>query len=291
MTRTRYAIAILLQSFGVVRKNRRMTDAAYELKLMQDGEEILGAFCWRSIEEIEELSMEYWNLRKLEREEESILEKVNEAEKTLSDAQNERANLVDRSKDIGQELFQKRESLFEKIEEFNVERDELMLEAQQTKRKHSALKMKAKVLKEEEEKDQEKIDDCRRSLAELRASFTESKERLVEINDEVDALEEELSGLQEEIDKKLKGSKGEATEAFAQISKANRDITKYQAELGLLQEEQAKLYREVGRFLNFNSNRPDCKAACKGHRGILEQTRLLSQSVNWNRALVDRLTK
>ncbi len=291
MTRSRYAIAVLLQSFGVVRKNRRLTDAAFEMHLMQDGEEILGAFCWPSIEEIEELSMEYWNLRKLEREETALSEKVNKAERTLFNAQTERASLVDRSKDIGQELFQQRDDLFEKIEKLNIERDDLMTEAQQIKRKHSALKMKAKVLKEEESKDQKKIDECRKSLAELRGRFTESKEQLIETNDKIDSLEEKLPKLQEEISEKLKGSKGEATEAFAQISKANRDITKFQAELGLLHEEQAKIFREVGRFLNLNSNREDCKAACKDHRGIQEQTRLLSESVQWNRDLVERVTK
>ena len=68
MTRTRYMIATFLQYFGVGRKVKRLTDAAFETHLMQDGEEILGAYCWKNIENIEELSMEYWNLRRLERE-------------------------------------------------------------------------------------------------------------------------------------------------------------------------------------------------------------------------------
>ncbi|MFT6382553.1 MAG: hypothetical protein ACJAXZ_004055, partial [Akkermansiaceae bacterium] len=64
MTRTRFSIAALLQSFGVIRKTRRLTDSAFEMHLMQDGEELLGSFCWRNLEEIEDLSMEYWNLRR-----------------------------------------------------------------------------------------------------------------------------------------------------------------------------------------------------------------------------------
>lgn len=291
MTRSRYVIAILLQSFGVILKNKRLTDASYEIHLMQDGEEILGAYCWPNIEDIEELSMEYWNLRKLKQEETTLSEKVSNSSKTLSNVQNERASLADLSKGSGQELSQKRERLFEKIEGLNIKRDDLLAEAQQTKRKHSALKMQVQVLKEEDSGNQEKINDCRESLTDLRIQFTKSKEHLVEINDKVDSLKDKLSKLQEKIDDKLKGSKEETTESFTQISKANRDITKYQAELGVLREEQAKYFRGIGSFLRINSKREDCKAACKNQRGLLEQTRLLSQSVDWNRHLAERVTK
>ena len=291
MTRSRYVIAILLQSFGVILKNKRLTDASYEIHLMQDGEEILGAYCWPNIEDIEELSMEYWNLRKLKQEETTISGKVSNSNKTLSNVQNERASLADLSKGSGQELSQKRERLFEKIEALNIKRDDLLAEAQQTKRKHSALKMQVQVLKEEDSGNQEKINDCRESLTDLRIQFTKSKEHLVEINDKVDSLKDKLSKLQEKIDDKLKGSKEETTESFTQISKANRDITKYQAELGVLREEQAKYFRGIGSFLRINSKREDCKAACKNQRGLLEQTRLLSQSVDWNRHLAERGTK
>lgn len=291
MTRSRYVIAILLQSFGVILKNKRLTDASYEIHLMQDGEEILGAYCWPNIEDIEELSMEYWNLRKLKQEETTLSEKVSNANKTLSNVQNERASLADLSKGSGQELSQKRERLFEKIEGLNIKRDDLLAEAQQTKRRHSALKMQVQVLKEEDSGNQEKINDCRESLTDLRIQFTKSKEHLVEINDKVDSLKDKLSKLQEKIDDKLKGSKEETTESFTQISKANRDITKYQAELGVLREEQAKYFRGIGSFLRINSKREDCKAACKNQRGLLEQTRLLSLSVDWNRHLAERVTK
>jgi chromosome segregation ATPase len=258
---------------------------------MQDGEEILGAYCWPNIEDIEELSMEYWNLRKLKQEETTLSEKVSNSSKTLSNVQNERASLADLSKGSGQELSQKRERLFEKIEDLNIKRDDLLAEAQQTKRKHSALKMQVQVLKEEGSGNQEKINDCRESLTDLRIQFTKSKEHLVEINDKVDSLKDKLSKLQEKIDDKLKGSKEETTESFTQISKANRDITKYQAELGVLREEQAKYFRGIGSFLRINSKREDCKAACKNQRGLLEQTRLLSQSIDWNRHLAERVTK
>jgi chromosome segregation ATPase len=288
MTRTRFMIAALLQSFGVLSKTKRLTDAAFELQLMQDGEELLGSFCWRETEEIEDLSTEYWNLRRLERQENHLIEQLKEAEGTLVGAQSSRAEIVDRSKEVGQELFKKRETLFEKIEYLGTERDEIMAGAALIKRKHAALKMKADVLREDEDPDEEKIDQCQQELKTLKDDFADRKKELSEIDLQIEAKEQTLQSLQKEIEVKLQGSKGEATESFSHISKANRDITAFRAELGIINEEQAKAFREVGRFLNLNATREDCRKASKGYRGLLEQTRLLYKSVQWNRRLVER---
>ena len=104
MTRIRFGFAVIFQSFGLLRKTKRMTDAAFETHLMQDGEELLGKYCWKNIESIEDLSMEYWNIRRLEREQKEIHGKIEEAEKILQEAHERRAEAADRAKDIGQEL-------------------------------------------------------------------------------------------------------------------------------------------------------------------------------------------
>ncbi len=290
MTRTRFAIAAMLQSFGVLRKTKRLTDAAFELHLMQDGEEILGSCCWREIEDIEDLSMEYWNLRRMDREEKELIRKLHEAEETLNSAQSNRAEIINRTKDVGQELYQEREDLFEKIEDLGILRDEIMTEAAGVKRKYRALKLKFEVLVEEEKPDKENLQKCLDQLNVLKKEFIESKSKIVETETKIDEKEDKLGDLQDQIDSKLQGSKGESTESFSLISKANRDITTYRAELGLLNDEQAKAFREVGRFLNLNAKREDCRRATKGYRGLVEQTRLLYQSVQLNRRLVERVS-
>ena len=290
MTRTRYGFAVFFQSFGLIRKTKRLTDISFEMHLLLDGEELLGAACWPKLEDVEELSMEYWTIRRLEREQAAISAKLADAEATLNSAQEKRAGLLDQSKETGNELFQSREKLFEEIQSLNNSRDEIMFSAQVTKRKHSALKMKAKVLLEESDESGEKIAECRKSLAVLKGEFEATKARLSSLDKEIDARNTHLTKLQGKIDEKLKGSKDKAHESFSQISQANRDITKFLAELGLLQEEHSKLCRDIGRFLSINDKRPDCKAACTSQRGLLSQLRILRMSIHWNRSLVERVT-
>ncbi len=290
MTRTRYGFALFFQSFGLIRKTKRLTDITFEMHLLLDGEELLGAACWPKSEEIEELSMEYWTIRQLEREQAAISDKVFHAHAILESAQEKRVGLLDQSKETGNELFQDREKLFEEIQSLNNLRDEIMVEAQVTKRKHSTLKMKAKVLLEEGNESSEEIAECRKALATLKKEFESTKSRLSDLDKAIDTKDSLLSKLQEKIDEKLKGSNDKAQESFSQISQANKDITKHLAELGVLQEEHSKLCRDIGRFLSVNDKRPDCQAACQTHKGLLTQLRILRMSITWNRNLVERVT-
>lgn len=290
MTRSRYTIAAFFQAFGIARTNKRLADAAFEMHLMQDGEELLGAYCWPKTEEIEEVSMEYWNLRSLRKKEDQLLESLKKAEETLSGAQANRAEVLNRSKGAGEELLLQREEIFLKIEEFSTEREEVMSDAKFIKRKYSALKMKAKVLQDEGNAPEEKINLCKADLAALKNDFSASKQELDEIEARIEAQEEILEDLQKKIKIATKGSKGASAQSFTLISKANKDITNFRSELGLINEEQAKIFREIGRFLNLNARRPDCRNACKGYRGLLEQTRLLYNSIQLNRKLASRLS-
>ena len=288
MTRFRYSLATILQSFGVHRKMKRMTDAAYELHLMQEGEQFLGALCWTGAENIEEISMEYWNIRRIEHERAALEEKIVESNKLLHAAHLARTTVTDRSKDIGQELFSERETLFDSLEKLNMMRDDIMTKAQQVKRRFEALKTKAQVLKDERNTEDEAYQTTRKSLETLREQFKDYKSNLGTVDRNIETEQEKLTQLQESIDTKLRGNKDQASETFTQISKANRDITKSKAELGLLTDEYARLCREVGRYLNLNANNTECREACREHRGLLEQIRLLRRSIQWNKILAEK---
>lgn len=291
MTIGYYLISSFLQHFGVRRKSKRMTDAAFETHLMQDGEEILGAYCWEKIEHIEELSMQYWSLRRLKRAEKSILSQINDAEKILASAQKQRASEVDHSIELGETFLGEQATIFESIEELSKDRDLIIAEAAKTKKRHSALKMKVKVLQEEDEAhESSEIHEARNELAALRKFFATDKIRLDLIEVKLEQQNDQLNKIKGKIDL-ASGPLSGASEVFSTISQANRDITKHRADLGLVQEEQATLFHEVGRFLNINSMRIDCREACQDHRGIQEQTRLLRQSIDLNQKLVDRLGK
>ena len=76
MNSFRYPFAQFLKNFGVTLKDRRMKATASEMHLLQEAEIILGLLCWEHCESIEELSPEYWPLRKLAEEREQITKNI-----------------------------------------------------------------------------------------------------------------------------------------------------------------------------------------------------------------------
>ena len=91
MTSSRYLIARLAQTFGYFRRNQRMGDAASEMHLLREAEAQLGFAIWEKVEDIEELSVEYWNLRKFIKEKELIRKKIESCQVRLDKAHEERA--------------------------------------------------------------------------------------------------------------------------------------------------------------------------------------------------------
>ena len=76
MTSSRYLVARVAQAFGYFRRAQRMADAASEMHLLREAEAQLGATIWEKVENIEELSVEYWNLRKLIKERDEVARKA-----------------------------------------------------------------------------------------------------------------------------------------------------------------------------------------------------------------------
>ena len=290
MTHVRYGIALLLQSFGCIRKNKRLTDISTEMHLLQDGEEILGASCWSHAEDIEELSVEYWTIRRLEREQEAIKQTISNLEQNLETAQKRRLQLTNQSTDTEDEFSRKRQSLHEAINQLNQTRDEIMFEAQVIKRQHKALSTKTKVLLEEGSESNEEIDQCRSSLANLKTQFEQTKEKLEQIDLQIDAKDVELTQLKSTTQAGNNSTEVEIQESFGDISQTNREITKNLAKLGLLQEEHSQNCRDVGRFLSLNENRSDCKKTCRSYPHLLRQLKILRTSVRLNRQLVERVS-
>lgn len=295
MTKSQYTIALVLQSFGITRKTKRLTDAAFEMHLAQDGAELLGALCWPKTEEIEEVSMEYWNLRRLQRDQQAIVAELEEAEKKLEQAQAKRSGIQEDSAEIDKDLYQKRDQLLRKIEKIELENEQIMAEAEKTKRRISALKMKSQVLREEAGDDpelsQKRIEKCDAEIAELKKAFLKNRESITTNQTVVKKLDKKLARIKEQIATDLKESKGDTDAAYSEISEANRAISKIRAKIGLIQNEEYPLFKTIGHFLALNAKRKDCREACRENRALLKQIQLVLHSAQLNRKLAERFAR
>ena len=284
MTPSRYILARFAQAFGVNRRQRRMAEAASEMHLLREAEQVLGQSVWERVEDVEELGVEYWNLRKLIKERDEIRAKLDDCEAILADAHEQRSTLLGAKSDSQQDLEVERAELLADLEKLSRERDGVIQQAREIRRIYDGLKMKLEVLQREGTSDA--VEKTKARMLELKQRFTELKQT----RDKVVAFIAEGDAKVDVIDTQLTAEKqkhrAEASEAFHQIGQANRDISTHKAQLGLIDTQMRQLFSEIGRHVSRNAFiNEQCKSAAKGHIPMIDVMRALRRSVAMNHRL------
>jgi len=289
MTSTRYLFARLGHAFGIHRRNQRMGDAASEMHLLREAEAYLGAAIWEKVEPIEELSVEYWNLRKLLKERNAVANRLNTCEERLRSAHDERAALLTSHSEPQQDLIDERQAILKHIEGLSRKRDEIVRDAKNVRRSYDGLKMKLEVLTRDSESPAAPIAEAgtiREKLAELKRSFSELKNARTEIALEIESGDAAIDALDAKLEVQKKFKRQQASQAFQVIGDVNREISSLRAELGLLDTQMRQLQSEIGRHVSRNiQTSPACAEAGREQRGLIDVMRALRLSIALNHRL------
>lgn len=289
MTATRYYIARFAQAFGYFRRNHRMSDAASEMHLLREAEAYLGAAIWEKVENIEELSVEYWNLRKYIKEKEIIRTKLKECQLRLDQAHQERSTVINSTPELSQELLDERTELLNSLEKLAKQRDEIVAEAREVRRAYDGLKMKLEVLNKEslpESNLSQRIEEVKARLSELKIKFSDLKQLRIEIGKQIEVGDAKVDEVDAKLNEKRMARRVDASAAFIVIGDGNKEISVLRAESGVLETQMRQLYAEIGRFVSRNTMRhAGCVAAAVSHRGLVDVMKALRRSIALNHRL------
>ena len=289
MTFTRYAIFRFAAAFGYNRRIVRMGDAASEMHLLKDAEALLGNKIWEKVEDIEELSVEYWSIRKLRKEHDRVATDLKTCQKELEKAHEERASLLGFDETPFQDLVDERRGILNELEDLALQRDEIVTKAREVRRTYDGIKMKIEVLeKEEADSTPEELEKNKKRVADLKAKFAELKKKRQIVGDKIAEGDEKVSEIEAKILEQKRERRGKASEAFQHIGDTNQKISNLNAELGVLDTQLRQLYTEIGRYVTLNyPNDNGCRNACKEHRGLVEVMAALRKSVQYNHQLAE----
>jgi len=289
MTSSLYFIARIAQGFGYFRRNQRMAEAATEMHLLREAEAHLGFAVWESVGEIDQLSVEYWNLRRLIKEKESIKERLEASNEVLEEAQTTRIAILNSTPEAQQELLDERTKLLVELEELGRQRDEIIAEAREIRRFFDGMKMKIKVLNDENQESsgkQEGLDKAQASLKESKIRFAELKEKRLEIGKLIEAGDARIDAVDLKLDQLKKDRRSDAAESFQAISEGNREVSSLRAEIGVLDTQMRQLYAEIGRYVSRNATHvPACSKVAVPHRSLVDIMRALRRSIALNHRL------
>ena len=289
MTSSLYLIARIAQGFGYFRRNQRMAEAATEMHLLREAEAHLGFAVWESVGEIDQLSVEYWNLRRLIKEKESIKERLEASNEVLEEAQTTRIAILNSTPEAQQELLDERTKLLVELEELRRQRDEIIAEAREIRRFFDGMKMKIEVLNDENQEssgNQEGLDKAQASLKESKIRFAELKEKRLEIGKLIEAGDAKIDAVDQKLDQLKKDRRSDAAESFQAISEGNREVSSLRAEIGVLDTQMRQLYAEIGRYVSHNATHvPACSKVAVPHRSLVDIMRALRRSIALNHRL------
>ncbi|MDH4444640.1 MAG: hypothetical protein QE267_05880 [Akkermansiaceae bacterium] len=289
MTSSLYFIARIAQGFGYFRRNQRMAEAATEMHLLREAEAHLGFAVWESVGEIDQLSVEYWNLRRLIKEKESIKERLDASNELLEEAQTTRIAILNSTPEAQQELLDERTKLLVELEELGRQRDEIIAEAREIRRFFDGMKMKIEVLNDENQESsgkQEGLDKAQASLKESKIRFAELKEKRLEIGKLIEAGDAKIDAVDLKLDQLKKDRRSDAAESFQAISEGNREVSSLRAEIGVLDTQMRQLYAEIGRYVSRNATHvPACSRVAVPHRSLVDIMRALRRSIALNHRL------
>lgn len=288
MTRTRYLLWRIGQNFGVSMTQRHATNAASELHLLREAEEILGRLCWNDTEEIEELSVEYWNLRKLTKRHEDLAHKIDAANDSLQKSHDQRAELLGLVVDSTKDLVADRETLIAKSERLGSERDVILADARSVKRHHDGIKAKLDFLTGESGTHTPEVEESRKELLKLKGRFKALRQNRDTLAVKIDNIDKEIQDLDDRIEKRRGDMRDEAFGSYQNIGKANRDISSTRSEFGNLENEMVVLFAEIGRYILTNHTHPMLAKMVRRNRSLVNQMAALQISIHWNSQLSGR---
>ncbi len=289
MTTTRYFIARLGQAFGIFRRSQRMGEAASEMHLLREAETQLGMAVWENVAAIENLSIEYWNLRKLVKDREMVIDRLAQCEKRLATAHKERSDFLNTTPPMQQELQEQRLAVILQLEQFSLQRDTIVSKAREIRRIYDGLKIKLEFLTKQTDPPTpltEDLDQVKHRLDELKHQFIELKNQRSQVGDTFNETENKLDQIDAKLEIIKKESYSKASLAFQAIGEVNKDVSTLRAELGVLDTRMRQLYSEIGRYVSRKAfTDAHCAKTVQAHHGLIDVMRALRRSVALNHRL------
>lgn len=288
MTRTKYFFLCIASRFGYVRKSVRLADATNETNLLKEAETFLGAAIWQHVENIQILSMEYWNLKKFTAEHETLSKEILRLQGKFNATYQEPNASQESVTDPLQDLTNERTEAISHLDNLIIARERIIAKAHEVRRNYDGLKIKLDVLSKESD-DQAEIQKATTHLAEIRDEFESLKQSRDKIVQDIETAHARIHEIDARIGDRNKSGKSAPDAHSRFIGDANQQISARQARLNSLNTQIRQLHGEIGRYVSLNyPNDPKCKKVGKGHRGLIRVMAALRKSIQYNWKLAER---
>lgn len=289
MTKRQFLIANLLKKIGFLNKQKRLNNAATELQLLREAEDILGRSIWRNTEHLDLYKINYWNIKKLLKQRAEISDKIQEVkDKIDSIKQNKKSKFEGKLSvgDISLEEMLHKQTI--RVKDLEAQQGDISRIASNIRRLYDGTVLKLQTLIENDA-DTEEIMVEELNIEKLKEKFTALKDSKSSCDEELAKQRAILKKINDSIYSNRVSYKEEATNNYEIMGKANKAISHYRSQLGLLDGKIMEHYDEIGKNISkdFFVDK-DCREAAKSKEPLIKLMRALRQSIQYNYQLADR---
>mgnify|MGYP000206335314 CR=1 FL=1 len=288
MTNRQFFFANLFKKVGLLRKQKRLQDAATELQLLKEAEEILGRHVWTKVKDLEHYKVNYWGINKLLNERSEFVDKIQEIKARI---ENIKHNQETRFKEVNnpehniEGAYEKQKLVVDKIKS---EQQDISDVAANIKRSYDGAGAKLEAISSGDENHPD-IAAEKAKITQLKKKFTDLKEKKIFSDKKLAKQTAILMKISDSLQNSKNTYKDNAVGNYEVMGKANKALSVYRSKIGLLDNKIIAHYNEIGRNISkecFSSD--ECRRAVKGKFNLCKIMKALRQSIDYNHTLADR---
>jgi chromosome segregation ATPase len=287
MTPSKYLICQIAARFGFAWKNVRLGQAASETHLLKEAETFLGEAVWKMTENIEALSMQYWNLRKFTKEYEHISQEIEQLREKFYDNYQQQTDDLQSTQHVYLEFTDERKQILSRIDGLARERDKVIARARDVKRRFEGVSAKQEVINHEGI-DPGEMEKIVAHMKDLKIEFKKLKEQREKIAEDTAAANQRIQEIEDIVREKKQHGKSKAMLTSQSIGDANQQISSRRAQLNHLNAQMTQLYAEIGRHISIHApTEHACAKICIKYRGLVNVMSALRRSIHFNHKLAE----
>ena len=288
MNRIDYATRMIAARFGVVAPRHYLRNATEEAILLKEAEVLVGKMAWRDMENVEDLTAEYWRLRQLDTEERKLKEQVeinrSEHERVKELATKPETVFSAKLEEVQARLESEREILTDRLQALQEE----IKGAEKLRRRFNGFKIKLSVLKAEGARPEE-LEVVRGQLQILKGQYGEVARQVEGLREGIRLMEEKVRAIESE-EANVRGQVSHHERILTrEVSEVSRRLVETNSRLAVIEGEKKELFGAIGKYL-CRGRQPDTaetKEVVRRLGPLVIRARGLAKSIEFNRRLAD----
>jgi len=272
MTKTQFFTAQILSKLGFPRTQKRLLDAADELHLLKEAQEVLGQNVWSKLRDLPQYKDVISDIEQLLEEKERLSEHAETLKDEVENLRNQQNN-----------QFSSHVALLKS------ELATIKSKALEIRREHDEAKSYLDDIKAAGETDSNLISSQENQIASHKQSFAALKEEKNKLDLQLVKATTEFEKTSEIIEDSNNSQQDSTVKKFRELGEKNKEISGILSRVGIIDNKISSHYSELGKHISLDSlTNAQSRKLVKEHFGLCKIIEALRKSIGYNHILGGR---